>query len=111
LAAFAQQWEKILGSAALVETGWAPQGVDDQPPQRRILPLAPPLQQQKHTQMLNAIDEELRAGVIRRIPRELIKWEHPSHLIPKKNKKLRKIMNASAFNRHMLKIKFKLEDQ
>jgi hypothetical protein len=61
--------------------------------------------------MLNSIDEELRAGVIRRIPRELIKWEHPSHLIPKKNGKLRKIMNVSAFNKHMLKAKFKLEGQ
>jgi hypothetical protein len=74
LAAFAQQWKEILGSAALVETGWAPEWVDDQPPHRRIFPLAPPLQQAKHKQMLNAIDGELRAGVIRRIPRELIKW-------------------------------------
>jgi hypothetical protein len=111
LAAFSEQWEEILGSAALVETGWTPEWVDDQPQHRRILPLAPPLQQTKHAQMLNAIDEELRAGVIRRIPRELIKWEHPSHLIPKKDGRLRKIMNASAFNKHMLKIKFKLEDQ
>jgi hypothetical protein len=61
--------------------------------------------------MLNAIEEELRAGVIRYIPREQIKWEHPSHLIPKKSGKLRKTMNAAALNRYIMKTKFKLENQ
>jgi hypothetical protein len=60
--------------------------------------------------MLNAIAEELRAGVIRYIPREQIKWGHPSHLIPNKNGKLRKIMNAAVLNKYILKTKFKLED-
>jgi hypothetical protein len=44
-------------------------------------------------------------------PREQIKWEHPSHLIPKKNGKLRKIMNAATLNKYILKMKFKMEDQ
>jgi hypothetical protein len=61
--------------------------------------------------MLDAIAKELRTGVIRRIPREQVKWEHPSHLIPKKNGKLRKLMNGTVFNKYILKTKFKLEDQ
>jgi hypothetical protein len=61
--------------------------------------------------MLNTIAEELRAGVNRHIPREKIKREHPSHLIPKRKGKLRKIMNATVLNRYILKTKFKLENQ
>jgi hypothetical protein len=61
--------------------------------------------------MLKAIAEELRTRVIRETSREQIKWEHPTHLIPKKDGKLRKIMNAAALNKFILKTKFKLEDQ
>jgi hypothetical protein len=97
LAAFSQRWEKRLGSAALMETGWEPEWVNGRVPQRRALPPTPLLQPAKHTLMLGAIAEELRTGVIKRIPREQIKFK--------------KIMNCAAFNKHVLKIRFKLEDQ
>jgi hypothetical protein len=61
--------------------------------------------------MLKAIAEELQTGAIREISREQIRWEHPTHLIPKKNGKLGKIVNAAALNKFILKTKFKLEDQ
>jgi hypothetical protein len=84
----------MLGLAALIKAGWAPEWVDGQPPHRRNLPLEPPLQPAKHTLMLNTIAGDLQTGVIRWVSRGQIKWEHPTHLIPKKNGKLRKIMNA-----------------
>jgi hypothetical protein len=61
--------------------------------------------------MLKAIAEELQTGVVREISREQIGCKHPTHLIPKKNGKLRKIMNVAALNKFILKTKFKLEDQ
>jgi hypothetical protein len=61
--------------------------------------------------MLKVIAEEPQTGVIRQISQGQIRWEHPTHLIPKKNGKLRKIKNAAALNKFILKAKFKLEDQ
>jgi hypothetical protein len=94
LAAFAQRWENMLGSAALIKAGWEPEWIKGRQPQPQTLPSTPPLPA-KHTLMLKAIAEELQTGVIRQISREQIRWEHPTHLIPKKNGKLRKIMNAA----------------
>jgi hypothetical protein len=61
--------------------------------------------------MMQAIHEELLGHVIRVIARTEILWEHPTYLIPKKNGKLRKIMNAAGLNVYIRKRKFKLEDQ
>ena len=95
----------------MVRAGWEPDWLAGPPPHRHILPPTPRLPQYKHVQMTQAIREELQAHVIRPIRRADILLEHPTYLIPKKNKKLRKIVNAAGLNKFIRKTKFKLEDQ
>ncbi|KAA6353268.1 MAG: putative reverse transcriptase, partial [Streblomastix strix] len=54
------------------------------------------------------LEEELRENIIEQIHPEQAKWFNPTFIIPKPHQKLRKILDASALNKEIQTIHFKM---
>ena len=61
--------------------------------------------------MYEAIEEELRQGVIIIIQREKVMWMLPIFQVPKSDGRQRKIADCSLINKFLLRRKFEMEDQ
>ena len=94
----------------MVTKGWQPEWEHGPPLEPRLLPPKPPLPSQKQKLLDQAVEEELLQGVIVPISRRYVLWEHSVFQIPKKDGKLRKIVDCSDFNFFLFKRHFKMED-
>jgi hypothetical protein len=106
-----EEW-RLINAAELVEEGIQPEWKDSDAPLRlereryphQYQPRGP---QRAAYQML--LSEELKEGVIARIPEDQVKWINPTVLVPKKEGKFRKILDCRRFNREIRDRHFRME--